>query len=202
MTNEIRICDIATLSNKKLTTQVNKIYTALKGMEKNKWQFAESVANIMNNELYVDDFETDKAFAEFLGVSPSYVSRVTKCAAYHHIECVSTWTISKVQELIGVHHDEVPNLVATHNLSEDSTVKEIREAVRLYCDGCGESTEEDDEPLEDSDEVIDVNVVEDSDEPTDSTTVALHNHIIEVVRNADDDMILRIYDILRENGVI
>lgn len=202
--NEIKVINTTELQNKKLTTQCNRMYAALRSMEKNKWSFAEAVANIMENKLYADDFETDKDFANFIGVSKSYISRVCKCVKYHNVEIVNAWSISKIQELIGIALSDIEMFITKYNLNEESTVKQIREAVKMYCDGCGESTITDEDIEEDCDNVIDSNcdnvVVSDCDTETEFDVI--RKKIYEVIKNSDNDTIFRIYDILKMNGVM
>ena len=64
------------VTNKQLNTNLKIMLDAMNGYERSTWKFAHALYNIIENELYVDDFKTLKAFADKLGIAGSILSRV------------------------------------------------------------------------------------------------------------------------------
>ena len=69
--NELTTINTTTLTNKKLVKELNTIQKCMLTVGKSEWGFAKSVSIIMSEELYKDDFETDKKLADALGIAKS-----------------------------------------------------------------------------------------------------------------------------------
>lgn len=63
------------LSNKDLAKELKKIAEAMQANVKSAWTVAEGFTNIVCNELFADDYDTEKEFASDMGVSKAYLSQ-------------------------------------------------------------------------------------------------------------------------------
>lgn len=63
------------LSNKELAKELKTIVEAMQVNTKSAWTVAESFTNIVCNELFADDYDTEKEFASDMGVSKGYLSQ-------------------------------------------------------------------------------------------------------------------------------
>lgn len=63
------------LSNKELAKELKNIVEAMQINTKSAWTVAESFTNIVCNELFADDYDTEKEFASDMGVSKGYLSQ-------------------------------------------------------------------------------------------------------------------------------
>lgn len=63
------------LSNKDLAKELKKISEAMQANVKSAWTIAEGFTNIVCNELFADDYDTEKEFADDMGVSKGYLSQ-------------------------------------------------------------------------------------------------------------------------------
>ena len=177
--NEIITIKPTELANKKLAKEVKNIATALQTIGKNKWKVADALRNVYDDELWKDDFSTDKELAAALGLSRPNMKKLV-CASHYHDDIVEVvknaetgdddtvkvldgFTVSAVMELLGIAKSDVVSFLDEYSITKDSTCKEIREAVKLYKDGDEEEdvnesddTEDDaDLSMEDVQEVID-----------------------------------------------
>ena len=162
--NEIITINTTELANKKLAKEVKNIATASQAIGKNKWKVADALRNIYDDELWKDDFSTDKELATALGLSRPNMKKLV-CASHYHndivevvknaetgeddtVKVLDDFTVSAVMELIGIAKSDVVSFLGEYSITKDSTCKEIREAVKLYKDGeCEEDGEEDETEL-------------------------------------------------------
>lgn len=71
-----------TLCNKELAKSITTINEAVKLGNKSSWVVAEELARISREELYEEDFDTDKAFAEFVGITKGYLSQCKRAVDF------------------------------------------------------------------------------------------------------------------------
>ena len=157
--NEIITIKPTELANKKLAKEVKNIATALQTIGKNKWKVADALRNVYDDELWKDDFSTDKELATALGLSRPNMKKLV-CASHYHNDIVEVvknadtgeddtvkvlegFTVSAVMELLGIAKSGVVSFLDEYSITKDSTCKEIREAVKLYKDGYGEEDDTD-----------------------------------------------------------
>lgn len=158
--NEIITINPTELANKKLAKEVKNIATALQSIGKNKWKVADALRNVYDEELWKDDFSTDKELAAALGLSRPNMKKLV-CASHYYNDIVEVvknadtgeddtvkvldgFTVSAVMELLGIAKSDVVSFLDEYSITKDSTCKEIREAVKLYKDGVEEETSESD----------------------------------------------------------
>lgn len=70
------------LTNEKLTDNLTTMIEALQGLKANTWACAQAVANIINGELYKDDFKTRKAFTDSIGIKESLCTKYVKACNF------------------------------------------------------------------------------------------------------------------------
>lgn len=156
--NEIITIKTTELANKKLAKEVKNIATALQTIGKNKWKVADALRNVYDDELWKDDFSTDKELAAALGLSRPNMKKLV-CASHYHNDIVEVvknantgeddtvkvldgFTVSAVMELLGVAKSDVVTFLDEYSITKESTCREIRDAVKLYKDGAEEETNE------------------------------------------------------------
>ena len=63
---ELTTINTTELTNKKLGTQLNAIKKAVDTGNNQQWKIADAIATIVDDELFVDDFETEGNLQKFL----------------------------------------------------------------------------------------------------------------------------------------
>lgn len=137
--NELVTINTTTLTNKKLAKELNTIQKCMLTVGKSEWGFAKSVAVIMGEELYKEDFETDKKLADALGISKSTLSkayrsvqRVVEFEALRDDSGNPIYSLAKVQEMLPVSVDDFNDFLSGYEIKPSMTAKEIRESVQCY----------------------------------------------------------------------
>ena len=75
---------ISSLVNKDLRKNVTAMVQASNGLSKSMWKYAIAVHNIIEGELFKDDFKTQKAFAKAMDTNESTLSKF-----HSAVECVT-----------------------------------------------------------------------------------------------------------------
>lgn len=131
--NELMTLNTAELSNKKLVTQFTRINKAIETGNKFKWTIADSIKTIIVDELYTEDFETEKKLADAFGMSRSNLNKMKNASIYHdEIVELAEWTVTKVMELLVIPKDAVEQFLADYEVTSKDSVKTIRESVLAW----------------------------------------------------------------------
>ena len=131
--NELMTLNTTELSNKKLVTQFTRINKAIETGNKSKWTIADSIKTIVVDELYTEDFETEKKLADAFGMSRSNLNKMKNASIYHdEIVELTEWTVTKVMELLVIPKDAVEQFLADYEVTSKDSVKTIREAVLAW----------------------------------------------------------------------
>lgn len=131
--NELMTLNTTELSNKKLVTQFIRINKAIETGNKSKWTIADSIKTIVVDELYTEDFETEKKLADAFGMSCSNLNKMKNASIYHdEIVELSEWTVTKVMELLVIPKDAVEQFLSDYEVTSADSVKTIREAVSAW----------------------------------------------------------------------
>ena len=131
--NELMALNTAELSNKKLVTQFTRINKAIETGNKSKWTIADSIKTIVVDELYTEDFETEKKLADAFGMSRSNLNKMKNASIYHdEIVELTEWTVTKVMELLVIPKDEVEQFLADYEVTSKDSIKTIRDAVLAW----------------------------------------------------------------------
>ena len=131
--NELMTLNTAELSNKKLVTQFTRINKAIETGNKSKWTIADSIKTIVVDELYTEDFETEKKLADAFGMSRSNLNKMKNASIYHdEIVELADWTVTKIMEILVIPKDAVEQFLVDYEVTSKDSVKTIREAVLAW----------------------------------------------------------------------
>ena len=132
---ELTTINTTELTNKKLGTQLNNIKKAVDTGNNQQWKIADAIATIVDDELFVDDFETEGNLAKVLGMSRPNLNKMKKASHYHkEIEELNNFTLTKVMELLVIPQDEIVDFLDGYMITPSSTCREVREAVSAWKD--------------------------------------------------------------------
>lgn len=132
---ELTTINTTELTNKKLGTQLNAIKKAVDTGNNQQWKIADAIATIVDDELFVDDFETEGNLAEVLGMSRPNLNKMKKASHYHKdVEELNAFTLTKVMELLVIPQDEIVDFLDGYMITPSSTCREVREAVSAWKD--------------------------------------------------------------------
>ena len=131
--NELMTLNTTELSNKKLVTQFTRINKAIETGNKSKWTIADSIKTIIVDELYTEDFETEKKLADAFGMSRSNLNKMKNASIYHdEIVELADWTVTKIMEILVIPKDAVEQFLVDYEVKATDSVKTIREAVLAW----------------------------------------------------------------------
>ena len=159
---ELTTINTTELTNKKLGSQLNNIKKAVDTGNNQQWKIADAIATIVDDELFVDDFETEGNLAKVLGMSRPNLNKMKKASHYHkEVAELNAFTLTKVMELLVIPQEKIVEFLDGYMITPSSTCREVREAVSVWKDdnivADAEITDaEDAEDAEDAkDEVVD-----------------------------------------------
>lgn len=184
---ELTTINTTELTNKKLGTQLNAIKKAVDTGNNQQWKIADTIATIVDDELFVDDFETEGNLAKVLGMSRPNLNKMKKAAHYHkEVEELNAFTLTKVMELLVIPKEEIVDFLDGYMITPSSTCREVREAVSAWKEDnivadaeitdAEESTDE-----ADADETV-------GDESTESSTSNTNDDALVQIKNLIDTM--------------
>lgn len=131
--NELMTLNTTELSNKKLVTQFTRINKAIETGNKSKWTIADSIKTIVVDELYTEDFETEKKLADVFGMSRSNLNKMKNASIYHdEIVELADWTVTKIMEILVIPKDDVEKFLVDYDVNSSDSVKTIRESVLAW----------------------------------------------------------------------
>lgn len=132
---ELTTINTTELTNKKLGTQLNTIKKAVDTGNNQQWKIADAIATIVDNELFIDDFETEGNLAKVLGMSRPNLNKMKKASHYHNeVEELNAFTLTKVLELLVIPQEEIVDFLDGYMITPSSTCREVREAVSAWKD--------------------------------------------------------------------
>ena len=132
---ELTTINTTELTNKKLGPQLNNIKKAVDTGNNQQWKIADAIATIVDDELFVDDFETEGNFAKVLGMSRPNLNKMKKASHYHkEIEELNAFTLTKVMELLVIPKEGIVDFLDGYMITPSSTCREVREAVSAWKD--------------------------------------------------------------------
>ena len=206
--NEVIVVEAMGLVNKELTKEVTKIANAIATIGKNKWKVADAIRNISEKELYKDDFETDTALAEKLGMSKAQFSKLKNASLYHaysydvvedgttrEVVPLNDFTVTQVMEMLVIPLADIAEFLDGFEVTPTMTIKDIRECVSCW---------KDDNKEQDSDTESET----EADEPEASETESNNEDciskgvFINKVSSMDSDTFAKMIKYLEEGGFI
>lgn len=96
------------LTNADLSKELTSMVDAMQSLKTNTWKYAQAVTNIVNHELYKDDFKTRKAFTDSIGLKESLCSKYVKACDFRHVS-VHTYIMNLKLDNPNINEDEVIN---------------------------------------------------------------------------------------------
>ena len=132
---ELTTINTTELTNKKLGTQLNTIKKAVDTGNNQQWKIADAIATIVDDELFIDDFETEGNLAKVLGMSRPNLNKMKKASHYHkEVEELNSFTLTKVMELLVIPQDKIIDFLDGYMITPSSTCREVRDAVSAWKD--------------------------------------------------------------------
>ena len=132
---ELTTINTTELTNKKLGTQLNNIKKAVDAGNNQQWKIADAIATIVDDALFVDDFETEGNLAKVLGMSRPNLNKMKKASHYHkEVAELNAFTLTKVMELLVIPQDKIVEFLDDYMITPSSTCREVREAVSAWKD--------------------------------------------------------------------
>ena len=184
--NELMTLNTTELSNKKLGTQLNAIKKAVDTGNNQQWKIADAIATIVDDELFVDDFETEGNLAKVLGMSRPNLNKMKKASHYHkEVEELNAFTLTKVMELLVIPKEEIVDFLDSYMITPSSTCREVREAVSAW---------KDDNVVADA-EITDAEDAENVTEESEESTV-VDEATESSTSNNDDDVLAQIKNMI------
>ena len=184
---ELTTINTTELTNKKLGTQLNAIKKAVDTGNNQQWKIADAIATIVDDELFVDDFETEGNLAKVLGMSRPNLNKMKKASHYHkEVEELSAFTLTKVMELLVIPQEEIVDFLDGYMITPSSTCREVREAVSAW---------KDDNIVADA-EITDAENAEDETNADDSESTVVDESTESSTSNNDDDAITSIKNLI------
>ena len=184
---ELTTINTTELTNKKLGTQLNNIKKAVDTGNNQQWKIADAIATIVDDELFVDDFETEGNLAKVLGMSRPNLNKMKKASHYHNeVEELNNFTLIKVMELLVIPKEEIVDFLDGYMITPSSTCREVREAVSAWKDDNIVADAE----ITDAEDATDENESESTvvDESTESSTSNTDDDSLAPIKNLIDTL--------------
>ena len=180
---ELTTINTTELTNKKLGAQLNNIKKAVDTGNNQQWKIADAIATIVDDELFVADFETEGNLAKVLGMSRPNLNKMKKASHYHkEVEELNSFTLTKVMELLVIPQDKIIDFLDGYMITPSSTCREVRDAVSAW---------KDDNVVADA-EITDAEDAEDAEDAKDAEDATDDNLTESSTSNKDDDALAEI----------
>ena len=206
--NEVIVVEAMGLVNKELTKEVTKIANAIATIGKNKWKVADAIRNISEKELYKDDFETDTALAEKLGMSKAQFSKLKNASLYHaysydvvedgtthEVVPLNDFTVTQVMEMLVIPLADIAEFLDGFEVTPTMTIKDIRECVSCWKD---DNKEQD----SDTESEPEANEPEANETESNNEDCISKGVFINKVSSMDSDTFAKMIKYLEEGGFI
>ena len=201
---ELTTINTTKLTNKKLGTQLNTIKKAVDTGNNQQWKIADAIATIVDDELFVDDFETEGNLAKVLGMSRPNLNKMKKASHYHKkVEELNAFTLSKVMELLVIPQEEIVDFLDGYMITPSSTCREVRDAVSAWKDdnivADAEITDaEDAEDAEDAPDEVEQESKAIDEESTQCDTPSAYFTILELVEKLEESELLALKEYIEK----
>ena len=186
---ELTTINTTELANKKLGTQLNAIKKAVDTGNNQQWKIADAIATIVDDELFVDDFETEGNLAKVLGMSRPNLNKMKKASHYHkEVEELNAFTLTKVMELLVIPQEEIVDFLDGYMITPSSTCREVREAVSVWKDDniVADAEITDAEDAEDTEDEVEQESKVVDEESKQCDTPSAYSTILELVEKLEE----------------
>ena len=201
---ELTTINTTELTNKKLGTQLNAIKKAVDTGNNQQWKIADAIATIVDDELFVEDFETEGNLAKVLGMSRPNLNKMKKASHYHkEVEELNAFTLTKVMELLVIPQEEIVDFLDGYMITPSSTCREVREAVSAWKDdnivADAEITDaEDAEDAEDANDEVEQDSKAIDEESTQCDTPSAYFTILELVEKLEESELIALKEYIEK----
>lgn len=198
---ELTTINTTELANKKLCTQLNAIKKAVDTGNNQQWKIADAIATIVDDELFVDDFETEGNLAKVLGMSRPNLNKMKKASHYHkEIEELNAFTLTKVMELLVIPQEEIVDFLDGYMITPSSTCREVREAVSAWQDDniVADAKITDAEDEEDAEEEVEQESKAIDEESTQCDTPSAYFTILELVEKLEESELIALKEYIEK----
>ena len=201
---ELTTLNTTELTNKKLGTQLNAIKKAVDTGNNQQWKIADAIATIVDDELFIDDFETEGNLAKVLGMSRPNLNKMKKASHYHkEVAELNAFTLTKVMELLVIPQEEIVDFLDGYMITPSSTCREVREAVSAWKDdnivADAEITDaEDAEDAEDAKDVVEQESEVVDEESKQCETPSAYFTILELVETLEESELIALKEYIEK----
>lgn len=125
------------LANKELKKEVTNYVTAGASINNSRWLMAEAIYNVVSNELFDEDFETDTEFYNFVNIKKSNASQLVNAVRFMKKQGLdyNAYTVGKAYALSTLTDEEFEefmiycneNDICTHSMTDKALVELIKE---------------------------------------------------------------------------
>lgn len=146
-----------TLANKELAKSIIAINKAVETGNKSSWTVAEEFNRIIADELFEDDFDNEKQFAEFVGISKAYMSQCKRAVDFKNSHPSVDTTVNKayIFSTVDDFEDFQSWVLDTYNAQPwEFSDKAVKDLIKEY-NAKDEVVEEVEEIEESTDDVVD-----------------------------------------------
>ena len=198
---ELTTINTTELVNKKLGTQLNNIKKAVETGNNQQWKIADAIATIVDDELFIDDFESEKNLASVLGMSRSNLNKMKNASHYHkEVSELNAFTLSKVMELLVIPKEDIVAFLDEYMVTASSTVREIRDAVsdwkddNIVADAEINDSEDSEDEVEQKSKVMD----ESTESSTSNSCEDTMSHIEKMIDTMNHDELLALKEYIEK----
>ena len=189
------------LVNKKLGTQLNNIKKAVETGNNQQWKIADAIATIVDDELFIDDFESEKNLASVLGMSRSNLNKMKNASHYHkEVSELNSFTLSEVMELLVIPKEDIVAFLDEYMVTASSTVREVRDAVSDWKDEnvVAESKVSDTDTDTDTDTNTDTDTDTETDNKEECSTSNTFDAVLEMVDKLEMDELIALMEYIEK----
>ena len=198
---ELTTINTTELVNKKLGTQLNNIKKAVETGNNQQWKIADAIATIVDDELFIDDFESEKNLARVLGMSRSNLNKMKNASHYHkEVSELNSFTLSKVMELLVIPKKDIVAFLDEYMVTASSTVREVRDAVsdwkdeNIVADAEITNAEDTEDEVEQESKVVD----ESTESSTSNSCEDTMSHIEKMIDTMNHDELLALKEYIEK----
>ena len=198
---ELTTINTTELTNKKLGTQLNTIRKAVDTGNNQQWKIADAIATIVDDELFVDDFETEGNLAKVLGMSRPNLNKMKKASHYHkEVAELNAFTLTKVMELLVIPQEEIVDFLDGYMITPSSTCREVREAVSAWKDDnvVADAKITDAEDSEDAEDEVEQESKAIDEESTKCDTPSAYFTILELVDKLEESELIALKEYIEK----
>ena len=183
MSAELVMLNVNELKNKTLRTQLNKINTAIVSGKKSQWNIAEAICKIMTDSLYVDDFENEKEFADYMGMSRPNLNKLKRCVEYRDTLDLNDYSTSKVMEFLPLTVEQTKDLIEKNCITSNDTVSDIRDLVKDYRLINGLIEDKTENVSSETSETVETEETEETEETTEEDYIEVSIPLLAIINN-------------------